>query len=243
MTFEAVKDRFLLKIGDKPDNKSEEDSEIIQRIVEAYWYVCKVTGCTYKEPQLISLSAVTLTTNEHNLETALSLADGEKIFNVKSVSWDGNRLNRWNKDAIDEANRVYSGGTGNPTAFSIQEKWNATANDVVMYISFYPLVSAANAEDCYVSWFKRPVAPTTSNWDEVYPEFAEEYHPIIAEKAALEFLKDIGSARFDLMRWRDVQDKISTMKQVYTSKITRGEKPVSTLGYRRSEPRWYGENG
>jgi len=228
MTFEEVKNRYLLKIGEAEGNQTEIDAEICERLKEAYWTICSNTDCTWKKPSILTLAEVTATTNEHRLTTALSLSDGE-VLEIYRCFWDGKPLNRWSKGRIDQRNAYNTSHSGSdPTAFAFFEEYNSSDGDKRTYIAFFPYVNAANTTDCQLSYFRRPPQPTavlggTYSWDVLYPEFGSEYHHIIADLAALSYLEDVGDARYTSIKHRLVWDKIYNMRDHYVNQLHLGD--------------------
>jgi len=101
MTFDEVLRQYCLKIGQSWGNMSEDlTTEALERVASSYWWLCSETGCTFKPLASVSLSAVTATTNKHELYTALSLTTGQEVFAVADVTWEGVHLARWTKMAL-----------------------------------------------------------------------------------------------------------------------------------------------
>ena len=232
MTFEEVKNEYLLRIGqpESAGSSREEMAEHLRRIRKAYNELCRTTMSTWVEPTLVSLSAVTITTNEHDLDTILDLAAGDGIYSVDKVFWAARprpRLPNWNKQAIEEHNRRYSAVTLTyPSAYAVWEERDTTTPADVWKISFAPYIYAADTTNCYISYFRKPPQPALINIDgtmAMYPQFSDDFHEVIAELAALKYLRDRGDGRWSQSRWIDVQDEIKTMKDRYTPMVTKGE--------------------
>lgn len=242
MTFDEIEDRYILKIGQKVGNTVESSQQIVDRITEAYLEICRDSGCTYKPPALLTLAAVTLTTNKHALITALGLGSTYEIFRVYRVYWDGFPLHDWNKDVVEEYNN-YNDVSGTPVASSVFEEYDSTTHDKITYISFYPFVATANSVDCMVSCFLRPPLPTLATWDTTYPEFGSEYHHLIADYAAIRHLRDRGDVRYSSQRYAEVMRGLEKMYGHYTKMITKGETLRTPLigGGTKYPRKFYGE--
>lgn len=235
-SFEDIYKAYLRKIGEEEGNTSRSIEQDIDHIGEVYWRICRDTGCTYVPPTLVSLSGVTATTNKHALATALSLSSGEEVFGVKSVLYGGDqRLVRWNKDIIEQYNIGYGGG-GDARAYAIFDEMSSGVKTT--YISFYPYVASANTTDYRISYFLRPVKPTSTAYATEYPSFSDDWHWLISELAALETLRDLGDNKFTHARWADVVGKINEMAVSYVSRIHTGEKIASPLGNRDAQYRY-----
>jgi len=242
MTFETILNRHLAKIGEASGNSTETTSQILDRITEAYWRICKETGCTWREPAVATLAAVTATANQHQLTTILGISN--EVFDVYNVYWDGMQLNRWSKDRIDQQN-LYAdqSATGDPLAYAVWEEYatDATTSKTTQ-IAFYPYIGSADTTNCYISYFELPDKPTTSNYTAKYPIFGEEYHHIIAELSALEYLRDIGDSRYTPMRWRECWIEIGKMRDRYIMQLHIGDKMGSPAGARSGHKyHFYGE--
>ena len=245
MTFEEVLRQYCLKIGQAWGNMGEDlTTESLERVASAYWSICADTGCTFKPLTSVSLSAVTATTNKHELYTALSLTTGQEIFAVVDVTWEGVHLARWDKNGIDAANE-YGDETGSsdPRAYAVWEEWVEADNEKHTYIAFFPFVGTANTTDCKISYFLRPVKPTTSNYTSTYPLFAGEYHELIAEKAALKYLRDQGSQRYNAARMAEFAMELAKMKQHYMDQVMAFEIIDAPTNQRMSwlDVKFYGE--
>jgi hypothetical protein len=253
MTFESLKDRYLQKIGQKAGYaeglQSEDDTEICNRLADEYWNICRETGCTYRKPTLLTLTATTLALNKHNLETAIGateLPTTHKIFSVRRIYYKPNsppRLGKWNKDAIDDANN--SGAidtTGSPIAFAEWSEWDTDTNANITYVSFYPYLSEADSTNFLCSYFRRPPQPTIDDWDSLYPEFPEDYHDCIAERAAWKFLRDKGDVRATLRRWQETILETNRLKDKFRSQLIKGERFRGTMEAGVVMPRWYGDH-
>lgn len=221
MTFEGVKDRYLLKIGQRI-GAHEEDQDHLDRLLKAYTYLLQTTLCTISRPTLVSLSAVTQTTNAHDLLTALGVTG---LMGVRRVFWRDRvppRVPQWNKQAIEEANDSDSLYSGEPVAYAV---WTSrSSNTDKWYMSFFPFISAANTTDCYITYLARPTMPTTLTWATVYPDFNDDYHDLIAEVAALDYLRDRGDARYTKVRILMVDDEVKRMKAFYNDQALTGER-------------------
>jgi hypothetical protein len=227
MTFEDVLKRHVSKMGETWGNATETIAEMLDRVTEAYWRICKETGCTWREPVVATLAAVTATTNQHDIVTMLSLSN--EVFSVHKVYWDGKPLNRWNKDRIDQMN-LYDNQTlgGDPRAYAFWEEYATdTTTAKTTYMAFWPFISSADTTNCYVSYFELPDKPTSSNYATKYPVFGEEYHHLIAELSALEHLRDLGDSRYTPMRWKDCWTQIAKMRDKYVTIISSGERAAS----------------
>jgi hypothetical protein len=242
MTFETILKRHVAKIGESWGNTTETISEMLDRVTESYWRICKETGCTWREPAVATLAAVTATTNQHQLTTILGISN--EVFDVYQVYWDGKPLNRWSKDRVDQRNYYDDqNSSGDPIAYAV---WEEYATDEVTakttYIAFYPYISSANTEDCYISYFELPDKPTTSNYTTKYPIFGEEYHHLIGELSALEYLRDAGDSRYTAMRWRECWIEIGKMRNRYVMQLHIGDRMNAPAGARvGSKHRYYGE--
>jgi len=230
MTFEEVDSQFLLKIGEESGNSRETLSQRLDRINESYWQICQETGATYVPPVTVSLSA---DTNQYRLYTLLGLSTGEEVFNIHRATYQGRRLNRWSKQAVDEQNELRdAAGGGMARAYAFWEVYSADDGDKQTYIAYFPYVSSDDSTNFTISYFKRPVKPTTGNYTTLYPEFGGEFHWLIAELAALKYLRDRGDSKYSLVRWNDVWSEIRKMKDHYLHMIHVGERVSSPLGDR-----------
>ncbi len=240
MTFEEVRNRYLLKIGEKTDATSEEESQACDRISEAYWRICKHTLCTWIKPTKATLTAVTATANEHKLITVLGLS--REPFGIRKVFWEGVPLYCWSKDRIDQMVAYHDGTSGGtPQAYAAWDAYDSVTHDKIIYLSFYDYVATANSTDCYISYFDRPEQPTTANWTDTYPEFASEYHHLIAELVALEFLRDNADRRYTSTLWQECWLELNKMRDHYIHQLNVGEKMWSQAGQVRSKLHFYGE--
>lgn len=222
MTFEAILKAHARKIGESWGNMSEDlTTEALERVASSYWEIVQETGCTWQKPTLLTLTAVTLTTNAHRLSTALGLTAGTEVLNVSELTWQGKPIPRWDKEKIDQSNEYFTGvSSSEPWAYAFWEEWNASDNDKRTYIAFYPFLSEANSVDYRLSYFLRPAKPTISNYNTLNPTFAPEYHELIAERSALKWLRDIGDRKFNLPRMGEVENKIVKMRSHYTQQIS-----------------------
>jgi hypothetical protein len=182
---------------------------MIPRLCENYWDLIRETGCTWQPPTLLTLTAVTPSTNKHKLITALGLATGE-ILSLDEVKWKGRTLYQWDKAKIDaEYDYVNGTSSGEPKAYAF---WN---EDDDTYIAFYPCVESANSTDCKVTWNKRPVKPDDTNYDTTSPIFAEQYHEVLAEKMALQFYDQPDSAPVSRTRLIKHENNVAKMRSHY----------------------------
>ena len=225
MTFDEVKNEYLLRIG-QPESSGtsvEKVAEHLRRIRKAYNDICRDTMATWVSPALVELSVVTASTNEHDLDTLLSPTSG--IYDTHQVFWANRsspRLPKWNKQVIDEMNQsLTTSGYLYPSAYATWTERSSNADK--WYIAFYPFIATADTTNCFISYFAKPAAPTVATLTTTYPAFADDYHEVIAELAALSYLRDNGDSRYNGGRWRSVQDQIQTMKNRYTPQIMKGE--------------------
>ncbi len=243
MTWAAILNSYFLKLGeDARGSTSESVSLALDRLTEVYWRVCKDTGCTWKPPTLVTLTAVTSTTNKHKITTILGLVEGE-ILAVDKVYWEGQELLLWNKGRIDQQTLYNTSATGDPDAFSVHEEYPDCTVVKETYISFYPYINTANSTDCYLSYFLRPVKPTINDYSKKCPEFGEEYHFILAELAALDHLRDTGNSKYSMARYAQVASELTKMRDHYVSGRQYGEMISSRLTSNRgiSSIHFYGE--
>jgi hypothetical protein len=236
MTWDSVLGEYLMRIGQPGSAGSSRETiaEHLRRIRKSYNTLCKDTGATWVEPTLVELAAVTLTTNEHNLRTLLDLADADGIYSLDKVFWVSRvspRLPEWNKQVIEEQNQMNrSSVVTYPSAYAFwTERDNSDPTDPsdLFKISYYPFIRSADTTNCYISYFRKPAAPTENNLlgvgDAASPQFNDDYHEAIAERAALLYLRDRGDLRYTQSRWISVNDEIQDMKNLYTPMITKGE--------------------
>lgn len=215
--------RFLRSIAQKAGEQLEDDEMILSRLVDAYWELCRETCATWKKSTVATLTAVTATTNQHALATALGLATGYEVFDTKQIFWKSSprQLRRLNKDVIDYYNNTYA-SSGTPDAYAFWEEGS------VSYISFFPYISSDDSTNMNISYFEKPPVPDvvsgggTSAWDQMSPVFDSKYHHLIAEKAALQYLRDHGSRKYNLDRRRDVENLIGDMTDFYIGQMEAG---------------------
>ncbi len=247
MTWESVLGEYLMRIGQPESAGSSREviAEHLRRIRTSYNHLCMVTGATWVEPTLVELAVVTLTTNEHNLRTLLDLDDADGMYKIDKVFWASKvppRLPEWNKQAVEEQNQMHRSSAVNyPYAYAFWTERESNAD--LFKISFFPFIRSADTINCYISFFRKPVAPTAANLNgttAAYPQFNDDYHEVIAERAALTYLRDRGDKRYTQARWIDVQDKIQEIKDLYTPMITRGE---TISGFLQSEGRFILRHG
>ena len=241
MLFSDLEGIYLRKIGQSSDTAREESDDHEDRLSEAYWRYLEITGLTYHGPANLTLAAVTATTNQHNLITALGLTTGYNLFRLHRVYWEDRRfpLLEWNQNAIDHANQ-YSDAAADPLAFAQFSLYDSASHDKIPYASFYPFVATTITSGLRASYFERPPKPTSTTWSTAYLEMPEEDQFQVAELAAVEYLKDRGDARYTTRREQDCWGKIIGTKDRMTVQITKGElliAPLNGIGRRR----YYGE--
>lgn len=238
LSLNDLRDRYWLKIGESSDNHSETSDQVDDRLNEAYQYICRITGCTWRKPQLASLSAVTASTNYHDLSSALTLTEGAGVHSIHRVIWDGVQLHEWSKGRIDQQNEWSDTHPGcDPEAFGFFTE--GTGDSRTDYICFYPCLSSANTTDCYIEFFER-LADMSADAD--YPGFDSQWHHLIADLAAYEFLESVDSARATPVKLARTIDKINDMKLYYFNMLNIGDLQPSYLARTTSLKRhFYGE--
>ena len=240
LSLSELRSRYWLKIGESSESTqshSETTVETNYRLNDAYRYIQRVTGCTYKKPELVSLTAVTASTNYHDLSKLLSLTSGASVMSIHEVFWEGIPLYEWNKDRIDQMNKYDSVSAGeDPIAYAFFSE--GAGNDRVNYISFFPYVASDNSTDCYISYFE--LLPDMS--DDDYPRFDAQWHDLIADIAARDYQLDSGDAKLSPVKIAQVEDRLNSMKANYYRRLQIGEAVPAAIGAQNLHyGRFYGE--